>query len=89
MTDFNTFAFTEVNPITGRSFAESRFRDLPAYAADVVTNVLHMCAGEWNVEVTDGTALDWTGETDRYPVIGPSTPLPCSDDDDLTVVVIG
>ena len=55
------FTFGDANPLTGRPFAQSRFRDLPGYAADAVTDMMQLKPGEWDALVEDGEAYEVTG----------------------------
>lgn len=48
--------FGEINPLTGRAYTDSWFRELPEYAAEVVTDVLGMAPGEWDALVRAGAA---------------------------------
>jgi hypothetical protein len=81
-----TFAFSEINPTTSTPFARCRFRDLPAYVAEVVVETLHLCSGEWNDLVQHGEVYDYSGEDDRYPVNRAARPR--AEDDDTTWVVM-
>lgn len=65
-----TFTFADTNPLTGLSFARSRFAELPGFAADVVTGRLALEPGEWDVLVADDDAFDFTGEDTAYPIPG-------------------
>ncbi|MBP2475719.1 hypothetical protein JOF53_004591 [Crossiella equi] len=60
------FSFSEDNPLTGLAYARSRFRDLPEYAARVVTDRLHLNGGEWNVLVEDGEVYDFVAPLTRF-----------------------
>lgn len=53
--------FSDLNPLTGRPYAASRFRDLPGYAADVVTGVIGLSPREWNALVGLGEGYNATG----------------------------
>jgi hypothetical protein len=62
------FRFSEVNDMTGRPFAESPFRDLPEFVADVVVDRVGLCPGEWDDLVESGEAYDFVGFSDSYTV---------------------
>ncbi|WP_137812662.1 hypothetical protein [Gandjariella thermophila] len=74
-----SFRFSEVNPLTGVAYAQSRFRDLPGYAADVVEDRLDLCAGEWDVLVDDGEVYDFVGPDESFTVSPHRLPVrkPC------------
>lgn len=63
-----SFRFSDVNPLTGRTYARSRFRDLPDYAGAVVEDRLHLVAGEWDVLVQDGEVSDFVGLFEVFEV---------------------
>ncbi|MBB6373225.1 hypothetical protein BKA01_000447 [Pseudonocardia eucalypti] len=52
-----SFRFGDVNPRTGKPYTWSHFRELPAYAAEVVVGKFDLCAGEWDALV-DTWAVD-------------------------------
>jgi len=56
-----SFRFTDVNPVSGRWFSRSRFRDLPEFVQDIVEDVIDLCAGEWDELVKTGEVLEFTG----------------------------
>jgi hypothetical protein len=62
------FRFSDVNDLTGRPFAQSRFRDLPGFVADVVVDQVALEPGEWDELVKMGEAYDFVGFHDSYPV---------------------
>jgi hypothetical protein len=64
--EMDSFRFAEVNPLTGLSFAESSFEDLPDCVAQVVTERLGFCAGEWDVLVEDHEVFDFVDPDRGY-----------------------
>lgn len=61
------FQFTDRNPINGKSLCRSRFRDLPAYAVDILFK-LHVNADLWNRLVREGSVLEVAGLDSQYPL---------------------
>lgn len=43
-----SFRMADMNPVTGMSYARSRFSELPDYAAAVVVEHADLCADEWD-----------------------------------------
>jgi hypothetical protein len=60
------FRFSDTNPITGRRYEESRFRDLPDYAAAVVRERLNMEPGVWNLNVEDRSVAEWVDPDQEF-----------------------
>lgn len=52
-----TFAFTDVNPVSRRPYAQSRFRDLPLWAANVVLDAGYR-VDDWNDLVRTRSVLE-------------------------------
>ncbi|MGH4007841.1 MAG: hypothetical protein ACRDTH_06720 [Pseudonocardiaceae bacterium] len=63
-----TFRFTDANPLSGRTYVASLFRDLPEYAADAVTDVLGLRPREWDGLVRCGEAGEVADMQRRYSV---------------------
>jgi hypothetical protein len=61
-----SFRFSDVNPLTERTYAQSRFRHLPDYVVQVIEDRVHLCAGEWDVLVEDGEVYDFVGPTEVF-----------------------
>lgn len=53
----DSFRFADDNPCIGLPMAQSRFADLPDYAADVVLN-MGVSPQQWNALVEDGRVLE-------------------------------
>lgn len=60
------FRFSDPNPLTSGSYAQSMFRNLPAFAGAVVEDRLGLCAGEWDVLVADGEVYDFVGPDEVF-----------------------
>lgn len=60
------FRFSDPNPLTSGSYAESVFRDLPAFVGAVVGDRLGLCAGEWDVLVEDREVYDFVGPNEVF-----------------------
>lgn len=54
-----SFRFGDANPVNGKPYAESCYRDLPEYAAVVVRDHLDLEPGSWNVLVEDREVPEW------------------------------
>lgn len=54
-----SFRLSMSNPVTGRPYSESRWRDLPDYAAEVIESQSNLCGGEWDVLVEDGEVSEF------------------------------
>lgn len=64
------FRFSDTNPITGRPYSHSRWRDLPEYAADMIERTTSLCGGEWDVLVEDGEVSEFIDVDRRHPLKG-------------------
>ncbi|GGN04155.1 hypothetical protein GCM10011609_49220 [Lentzea pudingi] len=56
-----SFRFSDANATTGRSFAQSRFHELPQQVASVVTDRLHLTLDVWDALVQDGEVHGFVG----------------------------
>lgn len=54
-----SFRFGDTNPVNGKPYAKSWYRDLPEYAAVVVRDDLDLEPGSWNVLVEDREVSEW------------------------------
>lgn len=62
------FRFSDTNPITGKPYSQSRWQDLPEYAAVVIEQRLNFCGGEWDVLVEDGEVSEFIDPDKRHSI---------------------
>lgn len=62
------FRFADINPITGLSYALSRYGDLPLFAAWVVSEPVNLEPGEWDLIVGDGETAEWIDLDRAWPM---------------------
>jgi hypothetical protein len=53
------FRLSMINPVTGLPYCQSRWRDLPDYAAEIIESHSNLCGGEWDVLVEDGEVAEF------------------------------
>lgn len=63
------FRLSMINPLTGRPFSQSRWRDLPDYAAEIIESHSNLCGGEWDVLVADGEVAEFI-DVDQVHIVG-------------------
>lgn len=63
-----SFRFSMINPVTGRPYSCSRWRELPDYAAAVIEAKTSLCPGEWDVLVEDGEVAEFVDIDHVYDV---------------------
>lgn len=55
------FRFSDTNPLTGESYARSRFVDLPAFVVDVIEGEFGLSESAWDAKVAAGDVSDTVG----------------------------
>lgn len=65
------FRFSDDNPLTSGTYAQSVFRDLPDHVAYVVTELRNVAPGDWDALVETGEVYSVVSHTTTYRVEAP------------------
>lgn len=65
-----TFRFGDVNPVNGRRYLSSRYRQLPCWVQDVVHDEVGVTPARWDALVEKGEAASAVGPWTSYSLAG-------------------